>query len=132
MEVGASLTSLQLVSVLNDIEDINETQIFAIRDIKYIVQNEEIKGSIKNNSHELSQLKSHTLESAESNLIKNEYRNDVKEADLSVEKSRTIMGNDKYFRYMRVQFSSSSDFYGRIIIYNFEVHGREKKEDGDR
>ena len=132
MEVGASLTSLQLVSVLNDIEDINETQIFAIRDIKYIVQNEEIKGSIKNNSHELSQLKSHTLESAESNLIKNEYRNDVKEADLSVEKSSAIMGDDKYFRYMRVQFSSSSDFYGRIIIYNFEVHGHERKEDRDR
>ena len=124
------MTSLQLVSVLNDIEDINETQIFAIRDIKYIVQNEEIKGSIKNNSHEPSPLKSHTLESAESNLIKNP--NDVKEAELSVEKSSAIMGDDKYFRYMRVQFSSSSDFYGRIIIYNFEVHGRERKKDGDR
>ena len=44
VEVGANLNALHLVSTLNDIEDINETQIFAIRDIKYIALDEEIKG----------------------------------------------------------------------------------------
>jgi hypothetical protein len=26
-------------------------------------------------------------------------------------------------RYLRLNFASSSDFYGRIIIYNMEVYG---------
>ena len=34
--------------------------------------------------------------------------------------------NDHCYRYMRIKFTSSADFYGRVTIYNFEVHGLER------
>jgi len=33
---------------------------------------------------------------------------------------------DEWNRYLRINFASSTDFYGRITIYNLEVHGIEQ------
>jgi antirestriction protein len=33
---------------------------------------------------------------------------------------------DEWNRYLRINFASSTDFYGRITIYNLEIHGMEQ------
>ena len=80
------MDTLQLVSILNDIEDMNETQTFIIRDSKYNVVK---KSAALNENTPL------------------DYQNEC-------------------YRFLRLTFPSSSDFYGRITIYNLEVYGYEQ------
>ena len=86
VEVGANLDSLQLVSIINDIEDINETQTFIVRDSRYVA------GQMRVKTNENSHL---------------DYKDDC-------------------YRFLRLTFPSSSDFYGRVTIYNLEVYGYER------
>ena len=93
VEVGGSLDSLEVVCILNDVEDINETQTFNVYDSKYAVDGNKV---IPNANTPLS------------------------------ENSFTLRKQKICHRFLRLKFPSSSDFYGRITIYNLEVHGFEQ------
>ena len=118
MDVGDSLDTLKCISILNDIEDINEMQEFRIRDFKYSV--DDANNALSNVSHAL----------AENNSFENSgERTESKGNDgCQMRPQGTPQCNTSYHhchRYMRIRFLSSADFYGRVTIYNFEVHGTE-------
>lgn len=120
IEVGDSVDSLKCISILNDIEDINEIQDFRIRDFKYTVD-DEISApssgsnalSAENTSHEISAEK-----------VESKGDDDCQVRPQGI--SDCSLPTDHCHRYMRIKFTSSADFYGRVTIYNFEVHGLER------
>jgi hypothetical protein len=54
-----------------------------------------------------------------------EDSNDVQTFTMSDEQFKEN-NQDEWNRYLRINFASSTDFYGRITIYNLEIHGMEQ------
>jgi hypothetical protein len=54
-----------------------------------------------------------------------EDSNDVQTFTMYDEQSKQTHP-DEWNRYLRINFASSTDFYGRITIYNLEIHGIEQ------
>ena len=105
--------------MLNDIEDINEVQEFRIRDYKYTVDDDDnsTTPTVSNTS-----IESNTLIDSGDN-VEGKGDNDCKTR--SQEISERNNSSNHHYRFMRIKFTSSADFYGRVTIYNFEVHGTE-------
>lgn len=121
IEIGASMNSLRVVSFINDIEDINETQEFQIRDSKYLVDRETLDTSPSTNSDPLCS--SSGNECGPAKLCNDTHDNIVTHNSSSTSASDFLTSDH---RYLRIKFARTSDFYGRITIYNLGIFGYEK------
>lgn len=120
IEIGNSMDSLHMISILNDIEDINETQEFKIRDSKYLVDRELFDNLAGTNNDPLG---SSSGDKYECN-IPHDTHNRMTTHNTSSNSVPDLLSCDH--RYLRVKFARTADFYGRITIYNLEIFGSEK------
>lgn len=93
-------------------------QEFRIRDYKYTVDDDNSATPIVPNTS----IENNTLINSGEN-VEGKGDNDCKTR--SQEMSERNNSSNHHYRYMRIKFTSSADFYGRVTIYNFEVHGTE-------
>lgn len=115
------MDSLQVVSFINDIEDINETQEFQIRDSKYLVDQETLDTSVSTSSDPLCSSSGYNCGPA--NTCNDTNDNTVTHNSSSNSASDFLTCDH---RYLRIKFARTSDFYGRITIYNLGIFGYEK------
>ena len=103
------MDSLTVISILNDIEDVNSMQEFSIRDSKNVAG------------------KSSGIANIEGGDVTDSNGNTGCQSDGTASSSSTEAPalSNTYHRYMRLNFTKASDFYGRITIYNLELYGRE-------
>jgi hypothetical protein len=93
-------------------------QEFRIRDYKYTVDGD--NSATRTVSNTL--IESNTFINSGEN-VEGKGDNDCKTR--SQEMSERNNSSYRHYRYMRIKFTSAADFYGRVTIYNFEVHGTE-------
>ena len=101
------MDSLTVISILSDVEDVNSIQEFIIRDGKYL-QGQSPAEAVGNDHTDFND------KAASEN-----YGTALPPSAKSLTASRN------YYRFMRVNFARSSDFYGRITIYNLELLGQD-------
>jgi hypothetical protein len=111
IEVGDTVDSLAVISTLSDIEDVNNMQEFNVRDSKNlvgtssgvaIIVGDGDDGIASNGSAVGQSLGTASSSCAESPAL-----------------------SKSHHRFMRLNFTKASDFYGRITIYSLEIHGRD-------
>jgi hypothetical protein len=117
------MNSLHVISVLNDIEDINETQEFRIRDFKYLVDREILDNSPRTNSDLLYTSSGNKREPTNSCNIPDDTHKEMVALSTSSNSASDSLPCDH--RYLRIKFARTADFYGRITIYNLEIFGHE-------
>jgi hypothetical protein len=93
-------------------------QEFRIRDYKYTVDDDTSASPIVPNTL----IENNTLITS-GKKVEDKGDNDCKTKSQEISERNNSINH--HFRYMRIKFTSSADFYGRVTIYNFEVHGTE-------
>lgn len=129
IEVGSSMDSLRVISILNDIEDINETQEFKIHEFRYLVDEEILDNSVLSDSEALSGSSSSGTRSSNSEPTNSYGIRDNTNERIETPNSLNNTASDFHschHRYLRIKFARTADFYGRITIYNLEIFGHEK------
>jgi hypothetical protein len=123
IEIGNSMDSLRAISVLNDIEDINETQEFQIRDFKYLVDGETLDNSPRTNGDLVCSSSENKYEPINSCNIRDDTHEETFTLNSASNSASDSLSCDH--RYLRIKFARTADFYGRITIYNLEILGHE-------
>lgn len=103
------MDSLTVISILSDVEDVNNMQEFNIRDGKNFVG---ISLGVAN------------IVGADSTDSSGNTVGQSKETASSSSTESPILSKSHH-RYLRLNFTRASDFYGRITIYNLELYGRD-------
>ena len=103
------MDSLAVISILSDVEDINSMQEFNIRDSKNLVgKSLGVANTVGDDGTD-----------------SNSSIGGQSDGSASSSSTETPVLPNAYHRYMRLNFTKASDFYGRITIYNLELYGRE-------